>query len=209
MLGVIIAGGSMPSPRLAGDLAGADLIVAADAGVGVARSLELVPTAVVGDLDPADPADLEWARRKGAVIEAHDRRKEHTDLELALARVASVDRDALVVLGTIGDRVDHERGNWAALAGAGLPVIEVRYDAGSTWVVTDEIELTEPPGTTVSLQAWGGPAVVTAAGFAWELDHEELSPFEARGISNEVVSSPATIRVHSGVAFVTRPVQGR
>lgn len=213
MLGVLIAGGTAPAPNLLSDLADADLIVAVDGGLGVARALGVEPTLVVGDLDSALEHDLAWARRIGVEIEEHDRRKDRTDLELALARLTEAGVDRIVVLGTAGGRVDHELGNWAALAAVAATTpassVEVRSAGGTTWVVTESIEVADPVGTTISLQAWGGPAVVTATGLAWELDRDELSPFEARGVSNEVVTTPARVRVNSGVVLVTRPAQGR
>lgn len=202
MLGVVIAGGDPPPAAIVDDLGAAGVVIAADGGVATARLLGLTPTVVVGDLDSARSHDLDWAAGVGARIVRHHPDKDHTDLELALEEVGAVDR--LVVVGVAGGRVDHELGNWAAIAAAGRAV-EVRNDGGTTHVVTGELILTDPVGTVVSLQPWGGPAVVSTTGLRWPLHLDELSPFSARGISNLVVNSPARIEVDSGVLFVTRP----
>ena len=205
MLSVVIAGGDQPPEPIIDDLVAADRIVVADSGVATARRLGLVPDVVVGDLDSARPDDLAWARGHGATVVEHDADKDLTDLELALQHVTSGAPDRIVVLGASGGRIDHELGNWAAIAAVAAPVVEVRDARGTAYVVSQELPLSEPVGTVVSVQPWGGPAVVTTEGLRWALQRERLSPFEARGVSNEIVTSPARIEVASGVVLVMLP----
>ncbi len=205
MLGVVIAGGDPPPEAIIGDLLVAELVVAADGGVATARRLGFAPVTVVGDLDSASADDLSWARRSGTTIIQHDVDKDLTDLELALQHMLARAPDRLVVLGVSGGRVDHELGNWAAVAAVAGPIVEVRNAGGTSFVVGAGLTLSEPVGTAVSVQAWGGPAVVTSEGLRWPLHREELSPFEARGISNEMLTTPARIDVASGIVLVTIP----
>ncbi len=65
-LGVVFAGGDPPGVG-ADDIAAPErllqaVVVCADSGVSHARALGVVPAAVVGDLESADWADVEWVR---------------------------------------------------------------------------------------------------------------------------------------------------
>ncbi len=208
MLSLVLAGGELTTELDTADLGAVELIVAADGGVALARDLGLAPTLVVGDFDSARPDDLDWARAEGADLVRHEVDKDRTDLELALDAVGRAGGTRVIVLGLGGGRVDHELGNWSAVAAADLPRVEVRGAGGTTYVVRREIELEIEVGRLVSILPWGGPAVVTTEGLRWELETEELSPFEARGVSNVVDEAPARIAVASGVVFVVCPDEG-
>ena len=204
MLGLVLAGGDTPN-EAAIDLPPAPLVIAADGGVALARALGLTPTLVIGDLDSAELDDLDWARAHGADVERHEVDKDQTDLELALRAAGRQGATRVIVLGAGGGRLDHELGNWAALAGADLARVEARGPGGTTHVVRSALDIDVEPGRLVSILPWGGPAVVTTRGLRWELHDDDLSPFEARGVSNEAVEGAVRVAVASGVVLVVCP----
>ncbi len=82
---VIFAGGDIrDEAAVARWTGGADLVVAADSGLGRAFACGLTPDALVGDLDSAAPADVEAARRAGVAMLTVNPVKDETDLELAV-----------------------------------------------------------------------------------------------------------------------------
>jgi thiamine pyrophosphokinase len=90
-----------------------------------------------------------------------------------------------------------------ALAGAEVD----GWLAGTRFVVCRAGKPTELPtaaGDTVSLLPVGGPAVVSAHGVRWPLEHGVLEAHASRGVSN-VATGRCTVHVHEGtlIAFVT------
>ncbi|MFQ5558837.1 MAG: thiamine diphosphokinase, partial [Acidimicrobiales bacterium] len=185
----------------------ADVLIAADAGVDLARALGLAVDLVVGDLDSASAAGIAWARAGGARIIEHPRDKDETDLELALQHAITM-AGSVTVLADPAGRLDHLAANLAVLASPRWA--EARLDAwmGRTHVVVIRRHRRLPvePGRVVSLLAVGGPARgVSSTGLRFALSADVLEPTTARGVSNVVVDRPAELRVDDGVLLAIIP----
>ena len=184
-----------------------DLMIAADGGVDVARRLGWPVDLVVGDLDSASGAGLDWARSSGARIERHPADKDFTDLELALARAAS-EASSIHVIGSLWGRVDHAAAGLAVLASdrwAHRPV-SASIDGARVDVVRGRRTLGGRAGELLSLVAVGGPARVTTTGLEYRLEGSLLDPAEARGVSNVIVTPPPIVEVSSGAVLAIRPL---
>ncbi len=167
--------------------------------------------AVVGDLDSAGAASLEWARGLGAEIEAHPVRKDSTDLELAL-EFASRRASEIHVIASGSGRLDHTIANLLVLASSRWADMNVTatVDGSHIEVVRGSRRLAGRIGDTVSLLAVGGPArIASSAGLEYPLADECLSPTSARGVSNVIVGAPATLDVVEGVVLVVQPATNR
>ncbi len=184
-----------------------DLVIAANGGLDAARRWGLRVDAVVGDLDSAGEAALEWADRCGAVVEAHPADKDMTDLELAMARVLE-QVDAVHVVLPPGGRLDHAVTNLAVLASPRWAALEVSATVGEAHVtvVRGRRRLRGEVGELLSLLAVGGPALVAStSGLLFPLAEEALSPTSGRGTSNVIVATPPTVDVVEGVLLAIRP----
>lgn len=185
---------------------GFDLVIAADGGVDVARRLGRAVDLVVGDLDSASAAGLDWARSSGARIERHPAAKDSTDLELALARAAS-EASSVHVIGSMGGRVDHAAAGLAVLASDRWAHREVSacIDGAHLDVVRGRRTLGGRAGDLLSLLAVGGTARVSVTGLEYPLDGRLLDPAEARGVSNVIVDPPPVVEVSAGLVLAIRP----
>ena len=184
-----------------------DLVVAADGGLDAASRWRLRVDAVVGDLDSASAAGLDWAKRCGAVIDAHPAAKDATDLELAMASVLE-QVEAVHVLLPAGGRLDQAVASLAVLASPRWAGLEVSATVGEAHVtvVRGLRRLRGEVGEVVSLVAVGGPALVAStSGLLYPLVEEALSPTEGRGTSNVIVAAPPTVDVVEGVLLAIRP----
>jgi thiamine pyrophosphokinase len=202
---VILAGGDQPDPTLTAVLPPPTYTIAADSGVDHARSLDMPVDLVIGDLDSAGPAALEWARSMGSEIRRHPTDKDETDLELSLEaagrRVTQVDGAQLLVLGVGGGRLDHLLANILVLAGPLTEGLEVRAVLGDSLftVVRERARLVGRPGDTVSLLAVHGPAFgVSTTNLAYPLTDEILLPGSARGVSNLFQADPSESNAGAG-----------
>jgi thiamine pyrophosphokinase len=207
MHALVIAGGDAPAP-IDVALATAPLVIAADSGVGHALALGLRVDLVIGDLDSADPAHVERAIAAGARVDRHPADKDATDLELALDAARALGATEVTVLGIGGGRLDHLLANLLLVtheAYADL-TIDALVDDTRITVVRSARRLVGPVGGTVTLLPVGGPARgVTTTGLRWTLTEAELTPASTRGVSNEIVASPATVRVRRGVLLAIQP----
>lgn len=207
---VVLIGGSVPEGRLLKGAEHAELIVAADGGVKIARQHGLPIHVVIGDLDSASAGDLAWARAEGADIIEFAPDKEHTDLELALDRIDRAGVDRIVAIGVDGGRLDHELGNWGALCARREARVEVHASQGTATILHGEghrrLELEGAPGDLVSLIPRLGDAEgVSTGGLRWPLDNASLLATGTRGVSNEFAETEAWVELDRGTLMVVRP----
>jgi thiamine pyrophosphokinase len=205
---LVFAGGDRPEPHGPARTEGADLVIAADSGLGHARALGVQVDLVIGDLDSVDPRELDAAVAEGAVVERHPAAKDATDLELALD--AALDRGATTihVVGVGGGRLDHFLGNVLLLASPRYAAARVDAHVGGSHVVVvhDYADLDGTPGGLCSLLPLGGPAVgVLTDGLRYPLRSETLAPGTTRGVSNEFLGARATVSLESGVLLAVVP----
>ncbi|MBC7227052.1 MAG: thiamine diphosphokinase [Thermoflexales bacterium] len=203
---VIFANGFLPDPKRAQALVHPDdVLIAADGGIRYLLALGFHPHAVVGDLDSLPSLLLETLQRRGTVIYLYPREKNETDLELALRHALEYRPQAIRVVGALGLRLDQTLANVALLAAPWLEGVDVRLDDGveEVLLVRSEATIEGQPGEMVSLIPWGMPAEgITTEGLRWPLREETLYPDQTRGISNELTSPQACVRVRSGLLVI-------
>ena len=119
---LVLAAGTIPLPRLIPPLLeGADIVIAADGGLELARTLKLTPDLLVGDMDSVSRSALDAF--PDVPRQTHDTDKDELDLELAILAALERGADEIRVLGAFGSRFDQ---SVAAL------LIAARYARGVT-----------------------------------------------------------------------------
>lgn len=207
---IVFAGGPVgvasPLPAWIGPV---QRVVAADSGLERAVALGVPVDLVVGDLDSVDPRVLRSAEALGVRVEGHPADKDVTDLELALEAACAEGPDRIFVVGTAAGRLDHLLASVGVLAHDRLAQLEVDgwFDGTAVAMIRDRRRaLPVDVGALVSLLPIGGPAHgVDTEGLRWPLHHETLQPHVARGVSNEVVSTPAAVSVARGCVAAVLP----
>jgi thiamine pyrophosphokinase len=91
----------------------ADCIIAADGGLKHLNSLNISPTAIIGDMDSTSPDML---KNQTAEIIKFPAKKSQTDTELAVEYLQSKGYDKIFLIGATGKRLDHELGNISLMA---------------------------------------------------------------------------------------------
>ncbi len=208
--GVLILHGDLSPSIDVSDVTDETYIVAVDGGLAHVRRLGLTPSIVVGDMDSATEADLEWAEASGADLEIAPTDKDQTDLELGLAHITAR-CSRIIVLGGEGGTPGHLFGNLSTLAcstWAGT-TLEWRLAHATVRVLHagNRYTVSEAVGDRVSLIPIHGPAVgVTTTGLQWPLVATTLAAGESRGISNRTISPPATVQLTGGTLAVITEV---
>jgi len=204
---VVVASGDL-DPRDEAVLDGAGLVIAADGGAAALDRLGRQPDRLVGDLDSAEPGLVNRLAAGGTSVERHPTDKEASDAELALLEALEAGDGETVLLGAIGgDRLDHELANVLLLADPAMLGRDLRIVHGSTTVRAlrggQRMLLAGATGDLVSLLPIGGDAEgVRAEGLRWSLDGERLGMGRSRGLSNEVLTAPASVTLETGTLLV-------
>jgi thiamine pyrophosphokinase len=206
---VIFANGRLSHPDVdRGRLRPEDRILAADGGLHNALRLGVNPSVILGDLDSIDPASLPALEASGITLVRHPRRKDETDLELALQYAVQHGAREILVLGALGDRWDQTLANALLLASPRLAATRTWLaDGGQLLTVVrggGSITLEAPPGTTLSLLPLAGDAQgVRTTGLEYALSGETLKFAATRGLSNTLLGSSATVGLDQGLLLVT------
>ena len=183
------------------------LVVAADGGLELARSLDFAVDAVIGDMDSVDPLVLAEAEAAGATVLRASPDKDETDLELAIDWALRRDVSSLVAIGGGGGRLDHLLGNVAALSAPRLADIGVEAWMGEAFMGVVRpgrpLEVEARRSTVVSILPQHGSAHgVETHGLRWPLLREDLPAGSCRGLSNEVLGSSIRVELATGCLAV-------
>ena len=204
---VVVASGELVASDAAW-LDDAELVIAADGGAGSLDWLGRTPDRLVGDLDSVDPQLAERLAAGGTRIDRHPVDKEASDTELAVAEAHRAGATEVVLLGAMGgSRLDHELANLLVLADPALAGRDIRAVRGGTEVralhAGHRLVLSGSSGDLVTLLPIGGDAAgITTEGLRWQLDEATLRMGRSRGLSNEVVGTPASVRITDGTLLV-------
>ncbi|HET6948111.1 MAG TPA: thiamine diphosphokinase [bacterium] len=208
MRAAILAGGRLRvEAGLRVRLRDADLLICADGGLRAARRLRIRPHAAVGDFDSASPALVAWARSAGASIVRHPVEKDQTDAELALDYAVSHGARDVECFGTLGGRLDHLLANVALLLRARARGARVRIVDGAVeaFLAGPRTPLDARPGDLVSLLSLSARSSgVTTRGLKYPLRNAVLREGSTLGISNEAVTSGASVSLRAGDLLIVR-----
>ncbi len=183
------------------------LTICCDGGIRHLEKLKIMPDVIMGDMDSANAARLDDYAAGGAKILKYPPDKDATDTQLALEYALGLKPEAIEIWGALGGRIDHALANLFLFnlgkkAGIKISLID---EFCEIFIAEKENTFAEAVGQTVSLFALSSQAEgVVLQGFQYSLDNETLEMNNPRGISNIIVSSPATINISSGSLLVVR-----
>ncbi len=83
-----------------------DYLIAVDGGLRYFTPFDLVPDLIIGDLDSADPEDVQRFKTQGVEVRQYPIEKNETDLELALLFAYSLHPESIWIVAALGGRLD-------------------------------------------------------------------------------------------------------
>lgn len=203
---IIFANGNLPDLNKARALLRTDdFIIAADGGTRHALALGLTPNLVIGDLDSITHEEKQMMDERGVTIVPYSHDKNETDLELSIKHALEMNPDEIRIIAALGERLDQTLSNLALLSDLRLSTFDARMDDGVEEVLfcRSQVEVRGRSGDIVSLIPWQGAVEgVQTENLRWHLRDETLHPEKSRGISNEMLSETAGIRIRAGMLLV-------
>lgn len=209
---IIFANGELPDLETARALLRSDdYILCADGGTRHALALNFTPNLVIGDMDSIDADEWKKLEEKDIPIEFFPRDKNETDLELAINKAIEMNPTQIIIVASLGGRIDQTLANISLLADLRLSTFDIRLDDGVEELFFCrakspqgyQAQVHGRSGDIVSLIPWGGPVhEVQTENLKWQLHRETLYPEKTRGISNEMISDTASIQIQSGLLLI-------
>jgi len=175
------------------------VVICADGG---ANNYKNAPDFVIGDMDSIDRELLAEYQLNDKVKVIIDKDQNKTDLELAIELAQTLKPDEIIILGAIGDRMDHTFGNLACLSKFDGK-IKIEDNKQEIFLVSDYIEIIGKIGDTISIIPLNEVKSLTYTGLEWNVENKNVE-FGWLGVCNKLISEKATIKLKSGKILVIR-----
>jgi thiamine pyrophosphokinase len=188
-----------------------DYLIAADGGVKHILKLGLTPNIVIGDFDSMPKNILKnigWTRRSTPIkIIKYPSKKNKTDFELAIDFSLKRKFQEIVIIGILGDRIDHFLANIFLLIkvqtknkSIKIKIIEGKKEI---YILNKEIAINGKIGDEISIIPVSEKLEkVTTEGLKYQLNNETLFFGTTRGVSNVMNKTSIKIFVKKGVALI-------
>ena len=207
---VIFSGGTIKDPEfIRGKLEDMDtpVVICADGATRHLRSLGIIPSVIIGDMDSIDEQDLEEFVAKGSTILTYPSEKDETDTELALLYALGLSPEEIWIFGALGGRIDHALANITLLVTATKRGVSAKIidEACEIFIVTGQVTVEGESGQTVSLLPVSSRVTgITINGFEYPLCNAVMETGKPYGISNTLTGDRGTISVAAGYLLVIR-----
>ncbi len=192
--------GALPVDRLPERPQEGDLVIAADRGYAVTRSLGITPDLIVGDFD-----SLGEAPPHSNVI-CLNVRKDDTDLEHAVNVALEHGYNDFVVYGAVGGQLDHTLGNVAVaerIADRGGRAVFYGAEHSFTVIRNASFRLKAREEGRVSVFSLRDVSQgVAVRGLSYEAEYIDLPRATTRGVGNLFVGRDAEISVKDGTLLI-------
>ncbi len=184
-----------------------DRIIAADRGLMMADKLKLIPHAILGDFDSVPDEILELYQGRDIPVYTFPKEKDKTDTQIAIELALEMEASDIHVVGGTGSRLDHTLANLHLLLiplqhGVNACILNANnklYLKKESFTIRQE----EQFGSYVSLLPFTEQVRgVTLKGFKYPLNEVVLSLGSSLGISNEITSALAEVRLSEGILLV-------
>lgn len=202
---IILANGRAPAKSVVRylKLAGYSFLICADGGTDTAKKLRLTPDVIIGDFDSVKPETLSFFRSKTEIIQI--KRQNDTDVEKSLKYAVGKKYDEVVLLGAIGDRLDHSFCN--------LGIVIKFFDKIKVRIISDKsiltpykenVEIPAVKGETISLYGFNDKTKITSTGLKYPLKKTSLPFGKRESTSNVAVRDTVKLKIEGGMIFVIR-----
>ncbi|MEK9143426.1 MAG: thiamine diphosphokinase [Patescibacteria group bacterium] len=197
-----IVGGGKLLKRFLAEIVKSNYIIGVDRGAYWLIGNSVIPNIVIGDFDSVNAREFQMIKHKVKRVKEYPKKKNFTDMELAVDHAISLHPKEVIIYGSIGSRLDHTIGN--------IQLLERLHDVGVIRDRNNEVRIISGRTTVrkdaryqyISLLPITETIEVSLIGFLYDVSHARIRRGQTLGISNEIREDEATINIHSGKALV-------
>ncbi len=184
---------------------GCDIILCADGGANYAHRLGVIPDCIIGDMDSIDESVKEYYHSQQVRFKKYPRRKDFTDIQLALTIAEEMGAREIMLLGTQGKRFDHSLSNlYCGMEYVKRGIKIMHYGPECTvYLACTSMSLQGQIGDLVSvLPLGGGAAGVYLKDFEYPLENVVLECDNPYAVSNVLAEDTAQVLLEKGVLAI-------
>lgn len=202
---IILANGKAPKKSLVTffQKKGYNKLICADGGADSALKMQLLPDAIIGDLDSISTKALKEFRSVSRIIRL--KRQNDTDVEKCLKYSINKKFDEALLLGVTGNRLDHTFCNLGIVLKF-FPQINLSLIAEDSFLKPYKGNpiIKTVPGETISLYGFNNKTKITSKGLKYKLKDIALPFGERESTSNIAKGNEVELKINGGVIFVIR-----
>jgi thiamine pyrophosphokinase len=186
-----------------------DIILCADGGANYAFDMDIIPACILGDLDSIRPEAKSYYESCQVEFRKFSPRKDYTDMQLTLELAEKMGADEIILVGSLGKRLDHTLAN--LYSGINIVKKGIRLSHYSpecqVHIVDRDIVIEGQPGDLISVFALTDEAHgVKEIGFEYTAN-PTLQNSMPYAISNVLAGQCGIIGVEAGILIVFHYIQ--
>lgn len=182
-----------------------DKILCADGGANYAYQLGIIPDYIIGDLDSILHEVQDFYETRRVPFEKFPPRKDFTDIQLCLNTACEWGASEIVMLGTLGKRLDHTLANLYSGIDLVRKGVKISHFTPECWVyiVNREIQIEGSAGDIVSVLALTDEARgVSEVGFEYSPASPLFENSKPYAVSNVLAGRRGKVGVQEGILAV-------
>ena len=199
----IIANGYVKNADFHKDLLkDADIIICADGGADNAKKIGVIPNYIIGDLDSASKSSIEFFKDKSKIIK--DNNPDKTDMEIALSLAETLAPYEILIMGAIGDRIDHTLANIMCLDKIKSDVkAQIVDEKNIIELVENSADISGDKNDIISIVPITDISNLCYTGLKWNIENLDTN-IGWFGISNRLEEKNANISFSNGKILLIR-----
>jgi len=205
---IILANGKPPKKSLISffQKKGYNTLICADGGADSALKMNLVPDAIIGDLDSISEKALREFKSVSRIKKLE--RQNDTDVEKCLKYAINKKFDETLLVGVTGNRLDHTFCNLGIVLKFS-PQINISLIAENSYLKPCKSNRTIKtiPGEVISLYGFDSKTKITSKGLRYPLKKIALPFGERESTSNIAKGDKVELKISGGVIFVIRDLK--
>jgi thiamine pyrophosphokinase len=186
-------------------------VFAVDGGIKHCINMHVYPDLIIGDMDSVNIKLMEKlsSTKKEMKFVNASTDKDESDTQLAVDYLIKQNFKKIIIVGALGDRIDHTFANLVLLASPHYEdaVVRIIDEHNEISVLKKSSNINGGKGKRISLFSLSPYThFISTEGLKYSLKDERLLFSPVRGLSNEFTEDTASIKIKKGILLIVREI---